>query len=391
MKESGIMKKIGVLTWKLHNYGTALQAYALNKYLREKGFDCYLVNYSLEYKNLSRVNRFTLRVVIQKIVDRIRHKIGRVRLKQYENKYYDDIQLSKKRFNVFYDSIPHIGSRLINKENLWGEVKDCYAVICGSNQCWSPKFLDTSFYLDFVHNSIKKVAYAPSIAVESYTTAEKRLITPLLKRFDSISVREKNGQLLLNSMGFDQVELVVDPTLLLSKEIWNHDFVEAVDDLNKDYILVYFLSNNRWYENIVNIIMDIFPNYEIVVIPKTIGTFRMKGTLRCDTGPIEFVQLLRNSKYVITDSYHGMCLAIKYEIDFTIVQRFDDKKRGAENSRIRSLLNVLSIENRLVGWQHDDPCTDPIDWNVVSGKLLPLIQSSEEYLKKALGEDERDA
>ena len=43
--------KIGIITWfKYENYGTALQALALQKYLRTNGFDVDLINYTIEEK-----------------------------------------------------------------------------------------------------------------------------------------------------------------------------------------------------------------------------------------------------------------------------------------------------------------------------------------------------
>lgn len=379
------MKKVGVLTWKLHNYGTALQAYALNRYLKDKGIDCYLVNYSLEYKNLSRVNKFTIRTIICKLNNRFLNKLEKIRLQKYNKMHINDIKLSEVRFNAFYDSIPHIGSKIIEKNFLWDAVKECYAVICGSDQIWSPKYLDTSYYLDFVPDNIRKIAYAPSIAIKNYTISEVKLIKPLLERFDNISIREEDGRLLLNSMGFKDVFLVADPTLLLSKEIWNKDFKEYKGIQSNDYILIYLLSDNKWYQNTIDSILKDFSNCSIIIIPKTVGAYRFRGGgLRCDAGPIEFVHLIKNAKYVITDSYHGMCLAIKFEINFTILQRFDEKKSGAENSRVESLLCILSLENRLIKWKQNNFHMFPIDWNIVSKKLLPLIYTSEIYLKKAL-------
>lgn len=355
------MKKVAVLTWKLHNYGTALQAYALNRYLKEKNIDCYLVNYSLEYKNLSRVNKLTIRTIVCKLKNRVLHKLKKSRLQKYNKKHFDDIKLSETRFNAFYDSIPHIGFKIIEKKSLWDALKECYAVICGSDQIWSPKYLDTSYYLDFVHDNVKKIAYAPSIAVKNYTIPEVELIKPLLERFDSISVREEDGRLLLKDLGFEKVYVVADPTLLLSKEIWNGDFGECENIPSNDYILIYLLSDNKWYQNTINAILDAFPNFSIVIIPKTVGAYNLGGELRCDAGPIEFVHLIKNAQYVITDSYHGMCLAIKFEINFTILQRFDEKKPGAENSRVESLLSILSLENRLVKWKHNNSYILPID------------------------------
>ena len=275
------MKKVGVLTWKLHNYGTALQAYALNRYLKDKGIDCYLVNYSLEYKNLSRVNKFTIRTIICKLNNRFLNKLEKNRLQKYNKMHINDIKLSEVRFNAFYDSIPHIGSKIIEKNFLWDAVKECYAVICGSDQIWSPKYLDTSFYLDFVPDNIRKIAYAPSIAIKNYTISEVKLIKPLLERFDNISIREEDGRLLLNSMGFKDVFLVADPTLLLSKEIWNKDFNEYKGIQSNDYILIYLLSDNKWYQNTIDSILKDFSNCSIVIIPQTVGAYRFRGGGSC--------------------------------------------------------------------------------------------------------------
>jgi len=121
-------------------------------------------------------------------------------------------------------------------------------VVCGSDQIWSPIFYDPHYYLDFVDNDTKKISYAPSFGVSDiYEEGVKKGIEKLLNRFENISVREEQGKEIIKEICDKNVEIVLDPTLLITKEEWIKLF-EIKEDKNKDnYILCYFLESNKKY------------------------------------------------------------------------------------------------------------------------------------------------
>ena len=84
------------------------------------------------------------------------------------------------------------------------------AYVCGSDQIWSPYLLNRNFYLSFLSDSDKRIAYAPSFGVTSTTQRKKKIITDLIKTFSSVSVREDAGADFVESLGLERPSQVVD-------------------------------------------------------------------------------------------------------------------------------------------------------------------------------------
>ena len=45
---------------------------------------------------------------------------------------------------------------ILDKNKLSKKARDYYAVVCGSDQIWAPRGLDTAYMLDFVPDDVKK-------------------------------------------------------------------------------------------------------------------------------------------------------------------------------------------------------------------------------------------
>lgn len=108
-----------------------------------------------------------------------------------------------------------------------------------------------------------------------------------------------------------------------------------------------------------------------------------------DAGPVEFVSFIKNAKYIITDSFHGVCFALNFERNFTCLSRFGDKKDiRSENSRILDLLDSVELKKQFCN-SNSVIEIGKIDYEQVSFKLEKLRKQSKEYLKEIVGEKER--
>ena len=192
------MKKIGIATpFRVANYGTKLQAYAISEYLRITS------NGETEIINYSPSDDHRLHVIFRKSFSLKRNKarLQKILSKRDVNKNIDKRKQTERiqSINKFDNLLP-----LGNKISSWSELKassdkyDC--VVCGSDQIWLPDNLKDQYYtLEFCDDKIKKGSYAASLGVEVLNTKQKKAYQKFLEKLDFISVREDIGRDLLKS------------------------------------------------------------------------------------------------------------------------------------------------------------------------------------------------
>ena len=188
----------------------------------------------------------------------------------------------------------------------------------------------------------------------------------------------------------ENIECVLDPTLLFTGIQWS-EMLHLSEENNDNYILVYTLSDNRWYkEAIKKIQKEIGVEKVIYITPEdNLCFYQETESVIVDAGPVEFVSFIKNAKYIITDSFHGVCFALNFERNFTCLSRFGDKKDiRSENSRILDLLDSVELKKQFCN-SNSVIEIGKIDYEQVSFKLEKLRKQSKEYLKEIVGEKER--
>ena len=228
--------KIGVLTWLYNgNYGSILQAYALQRYLRNKNYIVESINYkpSTKEKVINLVkNKNSLRLFIDKIDIFMMKIIAKENVKAINEKF-DGFRTDQFCLTACYRSPDEIT-----------EIEGKYDVyLCGSDQIWSPMLLNPVYYFDFLKKNDKLISYACSFGVNNVPVKKKTIIANLLEKFDSISVRELQGKDIVADLLGKDVDITVDPTLLLSSKEW--DAVATDRIVKEDYVVCYFLSYSR--------------------------------------------------------------------------------------------------------------------------------------------------
>ena len=205
-------KKIGILTYHAaHNYGSMLQAYALQTYLEHQGFISQIINLRVKaqkeaYNNpLGRIGKRTLKRLLFSM-----ETISKewVKWRKFEQFMHVNLNLSPKEFHEWREVLEYLYQ------------SDFNAVICGSDQIWNMTCVDfnESYFLPANLNGIKKIAYAPSFGgfIERF---QDEISASFIRKntllFDFLSVREKSGADYLSSLVGNNVPVVPDPTLLL--------------------------------------------------------------------------------------------------------------------------------------------------------------------------------
>lgn len=268
----------------------------------------------------------------------------------------------------------------------------CDTFIVGSDQLFTGemmRILDGYSDLEWVNENKKKIAYAASFARENFdgTYLQHEKLQFFLKRFDAFSVREKSGVELAKNEFQIQAEWVLDPVFLCAMEHWDKlikNGMERVSD--QSYVFGYILDPNQEKECVIKyaakaLNAEYYAASDVWNTPETIAQMWSVPTLD-KIGNEELLAQIKNSKYVVTDSFHGVCFAIIFHKPFTVLV---NKERGA--SRFYSILSLLGLENRILNMSeeiNDKELLAPIDYESVELKLETEKERCISWLKNAI-------
>ncbi|OQB14354.1 MAG: Polysaccharide pyruvyl transferase [Firmicutes bacterium ADurb.Bin193] len=366
------MKKACIITFHAsHNYGSALQAYALQTTIKKLGLECEILNFRTE-RQRDLYNVFTKRRGIKYIFKNASH------LLRYRS--------LKKKYNLFEEFIAKhlcLGNREYTcLEELTDNPPDYDYYISGSDQIWNPipADFDWAYYLPFVRRGIK-ISYAASFGpVGSITDSEVgEKIGTYIKQYDYVSVREARSKEIADRLAGCDAQIVLDPTLLLGKSDWE-ELIEGQPEIKNEYILFYTLFADREMIKIVSqiskklklpVIVTNFSNQYDVFTP-----FNMKLA----TGPIEFINLIKNAKLVCTSSFHGTVFSIIFQKPFYAI-------RGMNDKRISTLLSVVGLEDRALNISNLKEKIDnvyDIDFSKAQSSLEDKRERSLRFIRKSL-------
>lgn len=372
---------IAILTW-LHNgnYGSILQAYALQRHLRDEGLD--VENIDLHP------------TVLQKVLNMIRQHNP---LTIFKDKWvafrtrcackdWSAIASKEAKFNEFLSREFNLTSKYRKFDDL-KELSGKYdAYICGSDQIWSPMLLSPSYYFDFLGAADKRISYACSFGMSSIPSAKQQRIKGWLNRYDAISVREDAGLKIVKELTGRDAVLNVDPTMLLDASSWNK-VVGEKPCVEGNYIFCYFLSYHKdQWEKSLKIARE--KCLKVVVVPTTRETYSIpNATIIEDAGPEDWVNLVKNACMVCTDSFHGCVFSIIYKRQFVVFKRFADTNKLSQNTRVYTLLDSYGLRKCLVEDNNEIAPSEISDseYETIHEKVRLLSGESKQWLRGSLG------
>lgn len=322
------MKKVGIVTMIGNNFGNRLQNYALQEYLKKIGVEVETI-YNNTYERKKNIKD------ILKIPKRILSKIKRMLL---DKKIEENRSALFDEFNNKY--IKFTKYKILSKEyNFEKLLLDFDLFIVGSDQVWNP-YAYRNKDLDFLTFSPKEknITYAVSFGISKLEKDFEEIYKKGLNNFKNISVREEKArEIVRNITNRKDIEVLVDPTMLLTKEDWIKIARKPKNLSTKKYILNYFLGNlsTKRKKEIERIARD--NNCEIINILD-------KKDSHYVSGPCEFLYLERNAFLICTDSFHSCIFAILFGTPFIVFDREDDLVNM--NSRIETLLKKFQLEDR---------------------------------------------
>lgn len=378
-----IKKNIATMTWiRNNNYGSILQAYALQKILLNSGYKNEIIDYNPSKLDRT-INLFKSHNSLKWFYVKFKDFISKKRSRSVGH----DISGKYLKFDEFANTylIRTKEYKKIEELRLLSGKYDAY--ICGSDQIWNPNLLNPPYYFSFLNDNDKKISYSPSFGVKQIKSSKKKkIIKKYLDKFSSISVREEQGKNILTDLGInvENIPVVLDPTLLLNVEQWSK-LIKENKICNDEYLVCYFLGENEnYWKSAQNIAKEL--NLKIFIIPNCEDSYIQKNMIiGDDIGPIEWLSLIKNSKVVLTDSYHGILFSIIFNKCFYAYKRFEDNLRESQNSRVENILKKLKLEKRLYAkTEIIDEINDDLDYRETKEKLEKYRERSINYLLNSI-------
>lgn len=360
------MKTVTVTFHAEHNYGAVLQAYALQKYLLNSGFD----NEIIDIRHSASVDKIRIFKKVDSCRDLANNFFSLLRYKSLKvglNRFIDFVDCYQNKTHI-YNSISDL---IMNPPN-----SDVY--ICGSDQIWNiSNVVSKEFFLQFGGKKVRRISYAASFGVSEFNDEKMTILADYLKDFDAISVREKSGVDLLYSKLSYNATRCIDPVFLLH-DCWSELSRKAKNILpDKKYILVYSLYNNDLMKNTIKKSKRKY-GYEIVQIGYKGYSPLYHDKMILNAGPLEFISLIKNAQAVITSSFHGTAFSIIFKKPFLAVVN------PLVGSRIMDLLSDIGLQDRIVNDEDQYKSLMDISFRVADVKLQDLISSSKDFLSKAI-------
>ena len=367
--------KIGILTYHFGtNFGGQLQCYALMKTLEALGHDVSVINYLPIKNKASLINdiKQSLRIIkydisVESIITGLTSIFmsGRMRT----------------RFDEFRYTYMNIGP-LCDLDN-FNHLYDLDAIIVGSDQVWAPAHHKSAAYFFNFKDGFKgrKISYAPCCAINEVEPENREQISNLLSSFNSISVRNIETQNFVKDLTGKTPQIVADPTFL-------HSFKEFTSSKTpkREYILTYILGKeiDGGHKTAIEKIKKEYGNIPVYSISLTSSKphyFSWSDNTYYTLGPVEWVDFIRNAKFLYTDSFHGVAFALKFKTPFLAyykeairASRFIDLM---ERYKLQNIINKVSdLDGTLINALQPQE-----DTYIISESI---VKSSIDYIKEAL-------
>lgn len=378
------MKKTGLVSVRNYNYGSILQAYALQQELFAAGVDNELIFYKKRNVLRQALRIFNLPLLIAKVKD-----IRRVIEGKTNPKLKPILVARNEAFSKFLEENFVFSPCLAGRKKLIDYTKKFDSFILGSDQVWNPMLLGGDYYtLTWVADDRPKVSYASSFGVSEIPASQISKTKNYLSKFNLISVREKQGAEIVKELTGKEAEVCCDPTILTNRERWD-DLCGDKPFINENYVFCYFIGNNPIQREFAKKLAKEKGCKILAVkhIDEYIKSDDDFGDIEyLEVGPREFVNFIRYASYICTDSFHGTIFSIMYNKVFFTFKRFSDSQKSSMNSRVKNILSIVGLSDRLFenGISPKEALKHQVDWEDVNCRLKEFRKKSRDYFERAV-------
>lgn len=399
MKNKGKVGCVVIMHKGQCNYGSSLQGFATVKKVADLGYNYEIIRYNKTRNFKSLAKNF---------IGLMRSGAYReLKCRQRKKKDFKDNpefartrKIRVKAVDAFKKQYLDVVSHFYTGYKALQEGSKNYNVVfVGSDQVWGPLSLYSRFYnLYFVDDSVPKFSYASSFGVSEIFPWQRKGVSGFLNRMNMIGVREQRGKEIVKELTGKNAQVVCDPTFLLTSEEWLTALSENEKSrgkvregepyaINKPYILTYILGDRK---DVREQIKKLRKQSELTVVnlPHVDNYHAMDNDLGdinlYDVDPFDFIRLIRDAEYVVTDSFHGSVFSILMHKKFVTFYRKPSSEKGNTNSRIDSLFNLFGLSDRLFNGNIFAQIQKYIDYDFVDEKVDDLRTKSLSFLQKGL-------
>ncbi len=371
-------KRVGIAT--LHtavNYGVYLQAYAMQKKVEDFGYIAEIIHYTKRTEKSSSLSKKA------KIIKTLKHPIQTKRIisnkflktsDDFEKRNFDFAKFASLKFNL---------SRLCNNMTDAEKVAEKYdACVCGSDQIWNPVHTDLNpyYFLQFVPAE-KRIAYAPSVACQEIPEKYIDGFRKYTEDFACLSVRESSGAELVEKITGKKCENTVDPTLLYDRNFWR-TIAKKERQIDEPYIFCYFLGGTDLHIKVIESIQKKL-NKKIIFAAFDDKINKLKTGEKLYPSIEEFLSLVDNADFVLTDSFHGVAFSVNFRKDFAVIERSDTD--AGKRTRVRDFLTKIELTDRIVTSENEKGFNySEINYESSENILQNWIKNSEKYFEDSL-------
>lgn len=349
-------KKVAIITiCDNSNYGNRLQNYALHRVISNLGVDSVTLWDKKENTIREQIKLFIKKIVPTGNIDR--------------NKYTKFQEFTRNRINNYY-----IDLNDLNKIN----DKFDYFIV-GSDQIWNYNFghaKDKDFLKFSDYN--KTISYAPSFGISNIDEEWKEKIYEGVNHIKYLSVRENRGSEIIKELTNRDAQVVLDPTLLLSKSEWCEIQKKPKNMIKEKYILTYFLGEKSEKLKFEIDKISIENNLKII------NLYDIEDEKFYACGPSEFLYLFNHAELVLTDSFHACVFSMIFNKSFYVFDR-NSKEIKSMNSRLDTLLSTFKQDQRKVNTLDGIKDVFECDYSESYEVLKVKQKESMDFLKNALG------
>lgn len=366
--------KIAILTfYGNNNYGSALQMYALTRYLQEKGHDAVVfdfLNMNVREFRMLRMKTIANRVLGLMHVPTFLHYR---RLAVQENLSPETLEA----FRSFYDNEFHYYSNCCNG------LDDIDVFLAGSDQVWNIQ-VPNLHYIFFMRFADKRrcMSYAASFGSETIPKYNKRKLSKYLSGIEHISVREDMGGHIVEEACGKYAPVVLDPVLLVGKKFWENRICKTRPDMDR-YIFCYFLDDSEIMRSMIKTIKKSYG--EMLCLSADTGV-EIKICKNITVSPFEFVSAIYHANLILTDSFHATAFSLLFNKPFFTCLR-SYKSRPEQEVRVKSILRITGTQNRYIETIEGAKQVNSVEmYNIdkVNLELDNLRKVSVDYLEEAL-------
>lgn len=371
------MSKIIIVTFTdtVDNYGQVLQCYATQEYLKKRGHDVFIhMKKPMTFQTIRGLaRRFKHLIIKEKKRDwrdslNEEDKAKQIIFDQWNEETIRSERSHPRYFNKFKKKYFQIENSNVEKLH----TRNFDVCVVGSDQTWSG--LNSYFFLRWAPKDAKRISIAPSVGHKQFNDNDVETIKSWLKDFDLVTVREDNGVELCVKAGRPDVKKILDPTFLLSSDEYSR--IELPHNVRKPFILLYLLGGE--------IAMDVseiykFAKKENLEVVYVASQGRKDNYPKYNAQVGQWLSLIKDAKYVFTNSFHGMAFSIIYKKQFMVFPIIGIM--SSMNGRIMSLSKILNMDIVYGG----DPITsvkNEIDYT----EICSTISKNKEMLSTLLSQ-----